>query len=269
MGSENMIDIERYMARIGLRDVPNLDREGLAILQRAHLATVPFENLDVVAGVAVRTDLSWSIPKIVDRQRGGWCFELNGAFGALLDAIGFSVMYLGCAVLLDGPNTMIDHVALEVTLDQPYLVDVGFGESFVSPLELNRAGPQTDPAGVFEFIDSSQGTTLTWHDAEAVPVPQYRFKRVRHELGDFDAASERLRTDDTLDWSSKPFATRLVHAASGASAERITLQRTKKKVHGAGTNTETPVEPEDWNAELAELFGIEMEGRSDDDRPHR
>ena len=251
------IDVPSYLARIGLSEAPRLDREGLAHLQRSHMATVPFENLDVVAGIEVRTDLSWSIQKVVERRRGGWCFELNGAFGALLSALGFQVIQLGCAVLLDGPNALVDHLALEVTLDQPYLVDVGFGESFISPLELNTRGPQTDPAGVFEFIDSSQGMTLTWHDAEGVPLPQYRFKRVHHVLSDFDEASTRLRTDRSLDWSNKPFATRLMDASTGGGAERITLHQDRTKIHGDGTTSEAPVSDEDWPATLTELFDID------------
>ena len=161
-------------------------------------------------------------------------------------------------MLLDGPTSVVDHLALEVTLDQPYLVDVGFGESFVSPLELNTRGAQIDPAGTFELIDSSQGVTLTWHDDEGIPLPQYRFKRVHHDLVDFEAASERLRTDPSLDWSSKPFATRLVDASVTGSADRITLRQDHIKNHGDGATTETPVSAAEWDSTLAELFDLSL-----------
>lgn len=255
--ANSIIDVDKYLNRIGLSQAPPLDRDGLAQLQRAHLATVPFENLDVVAGIEVRTDTMWSYDKVVNRRRGGWCFELNGAFGALLTALGFEVLQIPAAVLLSGPTKIVDHLALEVLLDQPYLVDVGFGESFVAPLELNQDGPQVDPAGVFELIGSPQGTTLTWHDAEGVPLPQYRFKRIHHELTDFEPASERLRTDPTLDWSSKPFATRLLDASTTGSAKRVTLTHDKSKTHGDGTTTERPVDQGEWNDVLAELFALE------------
>ena len=188
------MDVERYLARIGFDAAVAVDLETLTALQRAHLSTVPFENLHVYHRLGVRTDTDWSIAKIVDQGRGGWCFENNGAFGALLEALGFDVLRLDAAVLLDGPNTVVDHLALEVALDEPWLVDVGFGESFTQPLALNRRGPQPGGNGTYELIDSSQGVTMTLHDAEGVPVPQYRFKRVHHELAEFDSASEHLQT---------------------------------------------------------------------------
>lgn len=252
-----MVDVDRYLARIGLSERPSIDLEGLTLLQRAHLATVPFENLDVVAGIEVRTDVAWSLDKVVEKRRGGWCFELNGAFGALLRALGFDVLQLGAAVLLGGPNKVIDHLALEVGLDRSYLVDVGFGESNVAPLDLNVRGPQFDPAGTFEFIDSSQGITLTWHDAEGVPVPQYRFRRIHHELSEFNEASTRLRTDPTLSWRNKPFATRLIDASVDGSADRLTLKRNRTTLKSDGNETDTPVAPADWAETLAELFDME------------
>lgn len=254
---DTTLDVDAYLDRIGLNSRPTTDLVGLTLLQRAHLATVPFENLDVVAGITMRTDLGWSVPKIVDRRRGGWCFELNGAFAALLRALGFEVLQIGAAVLLDGPNTLIDHLALEVTLDRSYLVDVGFGESFVSPLDLNLSGPQVDPAGTFEFVNSPQGTTLTWHDEVGVPVPQYRFKRIHHELDEFEHASTRLASDTSLSWSNKPFATRLTDASTEGTADRITLKRNRLTLLQSGTSTDTPVAGKDWNQVLADTFGLE------------
>lgn len=256
-GEAYAFDTEAYLSRIGLDHAPTIDLAGLTLLQRAHLATVPFENLDVVADVPVRTDLAWSIPKVVARRRGGWCFELNGAFGALLRRLGFDVIQLGAAVLLDGPNTMIDHLALEVSLDRSYLVDVGFGESFVAPLDLNMSGPQDDPAGTFEFMNSPQGMTLTWHDESGVPVPQYRFKRVHHELEDFSHASMKLASDPWLSWSTKPFATRLLESNVDGSAKRVTLKRNRKTLHGDGDSIDEPVAKSDWNDVLKDIFDMD------------
>ncbi len=251
------VDVERYLERIGLTERPPVSLIGLTLLQRAHLAAVPFENLDVVAGIEVRTDLSWSLDKVIGRRRGGWCFELNGAFAALLRSLGFSVLQLGAAVLFDGPNKVVDHLALEVGLDKTYLVDVGFGDCFIVPLDLNRRGPQVDPAGTFEFIDSSQGTTLTRHDGDGVPVPQYRFRRIHHELDEFEGASERLRTDDSLDWKSKPFATRLLDSSVDGSADRITLKRNRTTRQSNGQSVDTPVAESEWNSTLTELFDMD------------
>lgn len=245
-----MIDVDDYLARIGLDAVPDASLDSLTMLQRTHLSTVPFEALDVFDRVPVSTDLAHSLDKIVYRNRGGWCFENNGAFSALLRALGFDVALLGAAVLLDGPSTVVDHLTLEVTIDgTPYLVDVGFGDSFATPLELNTAGPQDGHTGTFEFIPSSQGLTLTRHDDEGIPVPQYRFKRTVRRLDEFQPASDLLWSDTSLHWSQKPFATRLIHGGP----ERITLLKDRLK-HPDGT--ETPVAKADWNNVLAKHFNI-------------
>lgn len=250
-----------YLDRIGMpgpasaTGAPEQDLQTLTDLQRAHLSTVPFENIAVWRGEPVRTDTGWSIPKIVDRGQGGWCFELNGAFAVLLEHLGFQVRRLGAAVLLEGPNKLIDHATLEVQLDQPYLVDVGFGESFITPLRLNDRDPQDGGIAHFQFFDSAEGLTLTklepQEDGTAAPVPQYRFRRVTLQMPDFDGASDRLRSDPDLHWSAKPFATRLVDGGP----ERITLLKDWfKQLHRDGTVTESPVAAEDWDKKLAELF---------------
>jgi N-hydroxyarylamine O-acetyltransferase len=246
------IDVDAYLARIGFEEPISVDHVTLAALQRAHLQAVPFENLDVVAGVPVRTDLAWSIPKIVDRGRGGWCFELNGAFGALLDALGFDVSYLGAAVLLDGPNVVIDHLVLEVRLDTAWLVDVGFGDSFFVPLDLNRTGPQDGGNATYEFLASPQGTTLAELDG-GVPAARFRFKRVAHQLADFDVASEALQADSTNHWHNKPFATRLLDEGS----DRVTLLRDRLKIRRAGVTAETELRAGRWPDELERWFGIQ------------
>lgn len=212
----------RYLNRIGVPTKLDPNFETLSQLMRAHLATVPFENLDVYRGVPVDTDIGTSIDKIVAQGRGGWCFELNGAFAWLLDAVGFDVALLGAAVLLNGPSAVIDHLTLEVTLDQPYLVDVGFGDSFIQPLRLNQASPQDGGSGTFEFMASSQGTTLTRHDADGFPEPQYRFKRTHRTIEEFSVPSDALQGDKSLHWHKKAIATRLL----GNGADRVSLTGT-------------------------------------------
>ena len=241
--------MQDYLARIGFDGPVTVDLETLSALQAAHMTAVPFENISVWRGEPVDTDIAWSIPKIVEHGLGGWCFELNGAFAALLESLGFSVHRLGAAVLLDGPNQVVDHLCLEVMVDQPYLVDVGFGESFTKPLRLNDRDPQDGGIATFQFFDSAQGLTLTKHE-DGVPTPQYRFRRVALTMADFDEASTRLQEDKTLHWSTKPFATKLVDGGP----ERITLLKDRLKLHGGSQTTETPVAQDRWEDELQAHF---------------
>ena len=247
------VDVDRYLARIGYDGPLAVDLATLEALQRAHLTAVPFENLDVYAGVPVRTGLDWSLPKLLDRGRGGWCFELNGAFAALLEAIGFRVIRLGAAVVLRGPTDVVDHLALEVLLDEPWLVDVGFGDGPGRPLALNRSGPQDGLVSSFELVRGPQATTLV-RASGGTPGPQYRFRRVAVTLADLEPASQRLQADRTMIWHTRAFASRLVDGGPG----RVTLMgRTLRHTSPEGT-TETPVADHDWADVLEATFGLRV-----------
>ncbi len=247
----DLVDVDAYLDWIGFGGTPAVDLPTLTALQRLHMTAVPFENLSITQGIRVPTDAASSVAKIVEQGRGGWCFELNGAFGALLEEIGFRVTLLGAAVFLDGPNTVIEHLTLEVVADQPYLVDVGFGDSFIQPLALNRAGPQDGGNATYELIGSPQGTTLTRH-VDGVPTPEYRFKRVALALDDFTPASDSMQIDPDRHWRSKPFATRLLDGGP----DRVTVTRHHRKLVRGGVVDEHPLDGDEWERELIDWFGF-------------
>lgn len=247
------MDIDRYLEWIGYGGRPSCDLATLTELQRAHMTAVPFENLYITRGIHLPTDASSSVDKIVELGRGGWCFEVNGAFTELLRAIGFDVIMLGAAVLLSGPNTVIEHLTLEVMVDEPYLVDVGFGECFINPLALNRTGPQEGGDGTYEFIASPQGTTLTKH-VDGIPAAQYRFKRVAHQLAEFEPVSNSMQVDPNKHWKHKPFATRLLDGGP----DRVTLTTDKLKIVRDGVVEERPVSDAEWDETLHQWFGFRL-----------
>lgn len=244
-----MSRVDEYLERIGVDRPQRLDLETLASLQHAHLVAVPFENIDVYDRVPVGVGQERVLAKILDRRRGGWCFEANGGFAWLLERLGFAVRRVGAAVLLDGPNTLVDHLTVEVQLDRPYLVDAGFGDSFIRPLDLSTGEPQDGGSATYQFIPSPQGTTFAEVE-DGLPVPKYRFKRVAHELDEFASASQRLYDDADAHWQRWPFATRLL----GEGADRVTLLADRLKIRRGSETTETPVEPSDWNDVLLEWF---------------
>lgn len=247
----------RYLARIGYDGPLGVGLETLEALQRAHMTTVPFENVDVYTGVPVRTGTDWSLPKVVEQGRGGWCFELNGAFGALLEALGFRVLRLAAAVVLRGPTDVVDHLTLEVLLDDgPYLVDVGFGDGPCRPLALNRPGVQDGLVAGFELVRGPQATTLVRHDAGgAAPAAQYRFRRVAVTLEDLEPASQRLQADRTMIWHTRAFASRLVDGGPG----RISLLgRTLRRTAPGGSVHDTPVADAEWADVAEEHFGLRV-----------
>ena len=177
--------VESYLWRIGLDQPPSLDADGLRQLQVAHLDTVPFENLDIHLGVPIVLDADAFVDKIAVRRRGGFCYELNGAFASLLSTLGFPTTLLEAQV--PGPDGNLgirfDHLCLRVDLDRSFLVDVGFGESFRAPLILEPGLEQVDPAGTFTIVEHDPGS----FDVEGPKEVLYRFSLEPHALQDFES----------------------------------------------------------------------------------
>lgn len=248
------MDTAKYLARIGLDAAPGLDYRGLEKLQRHHLTHVPFENLDVFHRRGVSTDPMHSTTKIVDGGRGGWCFELNGSFASLLDELGFRVTRLGATVVLDGPTSspQPSHAATRVDLDRPYLVDVGFGDSFIRPLPLDENGPHDGGTGQYDFYRNADSITLRFQEVSGW-ADQYRFSEKSVTPAEFDPANRFLQTSPTTPFTSKPFATRLLDGGP----DRVTLVHDRLKLRSNGAWTETPVSALDWSATLSEWFGMD------------
>ncbi|MFK7919170.1 MAG: arylamine N-acetyltransferase [Ilumatobacter sp.] len=250
--------VTAYLDRLAIdRTTLSTDADSLRRLQLAHLDTIPFENLDIVSG-GVRHDRLAAVDKIIGSQRGGWCFEVNGAFSLLLRQLGFEVKLLGAAVLRDGPCTVIEHVLMEVSASglEPHLVDVGFGSSFDLPLRLNTSDAQDGGSGIFELIASPQGTTVARHD-EGIPTALMRFKRVAHAFGDFEAVADSMQTDPTKSWATKPFATRRLAAdADIGGAGRVSLSHDHLVVRRGTDEQRTKLSGRRWEAALQTWFGF-------------
>lgn len=126
----NQEEAKAYLARIGYEGPVRKDEETLNGLIRAHLEGVPFENLDVCDfGKVPSLDEGELFEKIVKRCRGGYCFELNTLFLALLRALGFTVYPVAVRVVWNRQVLPpVSHMALVVRLsDGKYLCDVGYG----------------------------------------------------------------------------------------------------------------------------------------------
>jgi len=177
--------VDAYLQRIGVSRPAHADLDALRVLQRAHLGTVPFENLSIHLGERIRLDEPALLNKIVQRRRGGFCYELNGAFALLLTDLGYRVT-LHSARTWGGTRYgfPFDHLALVVDLGAPWLVDVGFGTFGHHPVRLDVAGPQPDPGGSFAVVPHGGED---W-DVSLDGSPQYRLDRRPYEIGDFGPA---------------------------------------------------------------------------------
>lgn len=184
-----MLDTAAYFERIGYSGSIIPDARTLRAIHRAHLLAVPFENLDIDLGRKIAVDENQFVRKVVERRRGGFCYELNGAFGCLLRGIGFQVTLLSVGVMRDdgsqGPE--FDHLALRVDLEEPWLADVGFGDSFLEPLRLKTEIEQPDPVGLFRFTKVGDRLELERRTPDQRWKKQYSFTLRSRRLEDFAA----------------------------------------------------------------------------------
>ncbi len=121
------MDVAAYLQRIGYDGPCKPTAEVLRQLHRAHMLAVPFENLDIPLGRPIVLSLPLLFEKIVQRRRGGFCYELNGLFAWLLQEIGFSLTMHSARVFSEGrPGPDFDHMLLLVGTDEKLGADVGF-----------------------------------------------------------------------------------------------------------------------------------------------
>src|SRR5256714_14530740 len=128
--------IDEYLARIGYAGPRDPTPEVLRALHERHLLSVPFENLDIHLGREIVTDEQRIVDKVVAERRGGFCYELNGAFAALLRALGFDVTMLSARVPRPDGTTSpeFDPMTLLVRTDgERWLAGSGFRQCSLPP----------------------------------------------------------------------------------------------------------------------------------------
>jgi N-hydroxyarylamine O-acetyltransferase len=174
-----------YFRRLAVPRPHTADAVSLHLLHRAHQMMVPFENLSIHLSEPISLAEDDLIDKIVTRHRGGFCYELNGAFAFLLQAMGAEVKRVAARVYGDGrTGPPFDHMALVVRASDasgPWLIDVGFGSHSVYPLLFDSRHGQHDPAGSFLLVDTEDGDVDVLKDGK----PQYRIEPRERSLADF------------------------------------------------------------------------------------
>ncbi|MEN3328795.1 MAG: N-hydroxyarylamine O-acetyltransferase [Acidobacteriota bacterium] len=182
------MNVDPYLERINYNGSREVNAETLRALEVAHLMSVPFENLSIHSGEPIVLNEEALYTKIVDQRRGGFCYECNGLFAGLLRALGFDVAMLAAGVArADGTfGPIFDHMALMVMLDQRWLVDVGFGESFLEPLLLDTRAEQPQGTRSFRLIEQDDQLVLMRGDAGEDWQPQYRFTLQPYKFPDYE-----------------------------------------------------------------------------------
>lgn len=222
------------------------------------MTVVPFENLSIHASEPVVLEDEALFEKIVGRGRGGFCYENNGLFAALLRGLGFDVAMLSAEVANPegGFNPPFDHMALLVTLEERWLADVGFGDSFVEPLLLDERGEQVQGRHAYRIKPDGDYLVMARRESSGGEwEAQYRFTLRPHVYADF---AERCHYQQTSPDSH--FTRNRICSRATPDGGRVTLSGMRfieTDAGGARRERELATE-EEYTSALREHFGIEM-----------
>jgi N-hydroxyarylamine O-acetyltransferase len=248
-----MIDVPAYLERIGYSGPITPTSDTLRCLHRAHLFAVPFENLDIWLRRRFLCDQDAFVTKVVKQRRGGFCYELNGAFAALLMALGFQVTLLSARVPReDGTNTPeFDHLALRVDFEEPWLADVGFGDSFLDPLRLEAGLEQKQDGHNFRITQRDGSLAVERVEQDGSWKVQYCFRLRPRRFAEFAPMCDYHQTS-----SESPF-TRKRLCTKPAPEGRVTLSDRRLIFTNRKEKTETLLDSEEeWRTALRNYFGV-------------
>ncbi len=247
-----MLYIDSYLARIAYNGPRTPTAETLRSLHRAHMLSVPFENLDISRKREIICDEHSILRKVVAQKRGGFCYELNGAFAALLRELGFRVTMLSARVARQdgGFGAEFDHLTLRVDLEEPWLADVGFGDSFQEPLRLKVDLEQPQGCRRFRLIEEGGVQFMEMAEPGADWIRQYAFTLAPHCLQDFSAMCRYHQTSPQSSFTQNKICSRATPDG------RVTLADNKLIITKKGERQDSVLSDEDWKSALKKYFDI-------------
>jgi N-hydroxyarylamine O-acetyltransferase len=251
-------DFSAYLARIVYDGPVAPTRAALSALQLSHVQAIPFENLDPLSGRSPRLDLAALVQKLVRSRRGGYCFEQNHLFKAVLEAFGFKPEPLIGRVLLNGPEdaqTPRSHMLLRLACEGEDLVcDVGFGgQVLTGPMRLIPRLEQQTPHEPYKLEQAGDLWSLRALVAGEWRL-LYRFTLSSVWPIDYEVANHYVAT-----YPSSAFTTSL-RVARILPRGRLTLLNRRLTEHRLGEPSKAQeIEGDEaLRAVLAERFGVEV-----------
>jgi N-hydroxyarylamine O-acetyltransferase len=211
------LDVDLYLRRIGYHGPLAADEETLAALHRAHIAAIPFENLDVMLGRSIAVDLPSVQDKLVIRRRGGYCYEHGVLFGAVLQRLGYRVDRLlartGDPVEHPRPRS---HLVLRVGAgERNWLADVGFGSGLLEPLPLTTGEPSRQGAWEYRLALGEDGAWRLGEGVDEVWKTLLTFTEEPQYPVDVEVANYNTATNP-----SSPFVQRCILVCKDATSIR-------------------------------------------------
>jgi N-hydroxyarylamine O-acetyltransferase len=248
------MNIDAYLARIGLDHRPPPTLAGLTALHRAHLLAIPYENLDVQLGRPVTIERPPIFEKMVERRRGGWCYEMNGMLGWALGELGFRVTRATGAVVREMKGELAEgnHLVLRVELPEGlYLADVGFGDGPRDPIPV-RVGAFASHGFHFGLSRVDENWWRFANDPRG-GAPSFDFNLA--------PASEALLAEKCAMLQTSPqspFVQNLVAQRHTPDGLAILRGRTLRTITGQGVDTRTLADEGELLATLREVFTLDV-----------
>lgn len=243
------MNVDAYLARIGFSGPLEPTQETLDALHLAHLLTVPFENLDIHLPRRITLDRDRIYDKIVNERRGGFCYEVNGLFAALLQELGFTVRLLSARVAMDdgGRGPEFDHLLIMVDLDQPLIADVG---AFRKPFRLDEQRCEIDNR-CWRIEQRGEEWVMLRRDDQRDWADDWAFTLDARQFEEFAAMCDHHQTSPDSHFMRN-------HICSRATPDgRITLTNDLFVITRAGYREEIPVEDDASRRRLLrEKFGV-------------
>jgi N-hydroxyarylamine O-acetyltransferase len=236
MSEPRLTNLKLYLQRLGFAAPPAPTLETLRQLQWRHTGVFPFENLATITGAPVLIDLPSIEEKVLLGGRGGYCYELNQLFFALLLELGFDARAISGRVVMNQPEgswTARTHRLTLVTLDDVrYITDVGFGGMVpTAPLLLDTEAEQPTPHEPYRIEKQADGYMLQANVAGEWRS-MYLFDLQRQEDIDFTIGNWYVSAHP-----DSPFTQRLMAARTG-DGWRKTLNNGSFALHRMGASSE-------------------------------
>lgn len=252
MKAENF-SLQRYFDRIGFTQPAHADIATVARMMRLQLFAVPFENLDVQAKKVVSLVPEEIVDKIVDRQRGGYCYEVNGLFAMALEALGVQYQFVAARPMFYPVRRPKTHMAIVVTVDgMQWLCDLGFGSYGIrAPMRLDLTDePVSQDCDTFMIGKVSPREYVVKARVEGQWTNQFGFDLVEQEWIDFVPANFLNSTHpDTI------FVQKRLVVLHNEEGRKILVGNTLKTIRNNVISTRA-IEAEEEDAVLLREFGL-------------
>ena len=252
-------NVEKYLERIRYSGAVSLSGETLSRLQKAHIAAIPYENLDILNKIPLSVDPHMIYQKVIEHPRGGFCFELNGLFSELLESLGFKVTSYLSRFLLNRPEEapLPTHRVLKVECgDGVFIADVGtFVDSSRTALRFEKDVVQSDGFRSYVFKeDKVLGQVLYQQDSETGEMKRiYSFMESPYYHGDFALASFYTENHPDSRFAQEPMV------SIKTDEEYFALYGNKLIRIKEGITHKQIIEDDDVDDILAEFFNIRLE----------